>query len=103
MPKYTRRTIQEGLKWESIWKETPLTSVYMQESEILTVMSNYGDDAEFSFGTGIFSRECTPECLANVGRMPGVQFPVWHHPDCPNHTISCCGINEQDPSWSSQD
>jgi hypothetical protein len=76
MPKYTRRTIQEGLKWESIWKETPLTSVYMQESEILTVMSNYSDDAEFSFGTGLFSRECTLECLAHVGRMPHADIPV---------------------------
>ena len=38
--------------------------------------------------------DCTEDCKNKVGMAPHADQEVWHHTECPNHSISCCGANE---------
>lgn len=38
--------------------------------------------------------ECSEDCKNKVGLKEGADLDVWHHTECPNHSIKCCGANE---------
>lgn len=44
------------------------------------------------------AQSCSQECLTEVGMSDNADSTMWHHPDCPNHTSACCGINEEPPT-----
>lgn len=39
---------------------------------------------------------CTPECVDGVGMGTYADIEVWHHIDCPNHTIRCCSLPDEE-------
>lgn len=45
-------------------------------------------------------RGCSQECIDNVDRGKDADPEVWHHLDCPNHTMACCPGRETEETLS---